>query len=215
MSAVWCVLPAIKAAIATGIVDKDRIGLHGHSMGGWETAFLITQTDIFKAAVAGAALTDLISMYGSIYGGTGSCNYILFESSQGRIDDPYWEDLDTFVRNSPVFHAHKVKTPLMIMHNDEDGAVDWNQGVEYFNVLRRLRKPVIMLQYKGEGHSLRKDSNRMDYFLRMYEFFEHYLRDKPEPEWFNEGIHYVEMEKQAKERFIETSKENTNDSDIP
>jgi len=200
MSAVWCVLPAIEAAVATGVVDKDRIGIHGHSMGGWETAFLITQTDIFKAAAAGAPLTDLISMYGSIYGSTGGFNGALFERSQGRIDRNYCENLEPFVRNSPVLHAHKVKTPLLILHNDKDGAVDWNQGVEYFNILRRLRKPVFMLQYKGEGHSLRKFANRLDYCIRMKEFFDYYLKDKPAPEWLKDGIPHLGMQDHLKER---------------
>lgn len=208
MSAVQCVLPAIEAAVATGVVDKDRIGIHGHSMGGWETAFLITQTNIFKAAAAGAPLTDLISMYGSIYGRTGGSNGALFESSQGRIDRNYCENLEPFVRNSPVLHAHKVKTPLLILHNDKDGAVDWNQGVEYFNILRRLQKPVIMLQYKGEGHILRKFVNQKDYSIRVMEFFDHYLMGKPAPKWLKEGVPYLKIKEHLKERSRKQSTTN-------
>ena len=199
-SAAWCVLPAIEAAIATGVVDRERIGIHGHSMGGWETAFLITQTDIFKAAAAGAPLTDIISMYGSIYGRTGGYNGALFENSQGRIDKNYCEDLEPFVRNSPVLHAQRVKTPLLILHNDKDGAVDWNQGVEYFNILRRLQKPVVMLQYRGEDHSLRKFANQLDYCIRMKEFFDHHLKGKSAPRWLEEGIPYLEREERFRER---------------
>jgi dipeptidyl aminopeptidase/acylaminoacyl peptidase len=193
LSAVWCVVPAVEAAIATGVVDRQRIGITGHSWGGYETAFLITQTDLFAAAVAGAPLTDLISMYGSIYGSTGGSNAPNFESSQARMSRSYIGNLDSFIRNSPVFRADKVKTPLLIMHNDEDDSVDWNQAVEYFNILRRLEKPVIMLQYKGEGHSLRKFPNRLDYSLRVKEFFDHYLLGKPAPLWIREGVTLLEM----------------------
>jgi len=199
-SAVWCVLPAVEAAIATGIVDRNRIGLTGHSMGGWETAFLITQTDIFRAAVAGAPLANLTSMYGSIYGRTGQSNAGLFEHGQARLSKGYWENLDAFIRNSPVFFADRVHTPLLIIHNDKDGSVDWNQGIELFNVLRRLQKPVIMLQYKGEDHFLSKRANQKDFTLRMKEFFDHYLRGMPAPRWLQEGIPLLEMDRHLKER---------------
>jgi len=200
MSAVWCVLPAIEAAIATGVVDKDRVAIHGHSWGGYQTAFLVTQSDIFKAAVAGAPLTDMISMYSSIYWSTGSANQPIFESSQGRFKGSYLENLEAYIRNSPVYFAKNVKTPLIILHNDKDGAVDWNQGIEYFNSLRRLGKPVVMLQYKGEEHGLRKPINQEDYTVRMREFFDHYLLGKPAPEWLEQGIPYLKLKDHLKER---------------
>jgi len=123
MSAVWCVLPALKAAIETGLVDSKKVGLHGHSWGGYQTAFLITQTEAFAAAVAGAPLTNMISMYSSIYWNTGSANQPIFESSQGRFTGGYWENLEAYTRNSPVYYATRVKTPLLLLHNDKDGAV--------------------------------------------------------------------------------------------
>jgi dienelactone hydrolase len=199
-SAVWSVLPALEAAIATGVVDRERVGLHGHSWGGYQTAFLITQTDAFRAAAAGAPLTNLVSMYSSIYWNTGWANQPIFESSQGRFTSGYWDDLDAYTRNSPVYFAKNVKTPLLLLHNDKDGAVDWNQGIEYFNTLRRLRKPVVMLQYKGENHGLAKPANQKDYTVRMREFFDHYLRDKPAPNWLKEGIPHLDLEDHLKER---------------
>ncbi|MFQ6070212.1 MAG: prolyl oligopeptidase family serine peptidase [Candidatus Aminicenantales bacterium] len=199
MSAVWCVIPAIEAAIKTGVVDRNRIAIHGHSWGGYQTAFLITQTGLFKAAVAGAPLTNLISMYSSIYWNTGSANQPIFESSQGRFRGGYWENLEAYTRNSPVYHAEKVKTPVLILHNDKDGAVDWNQGIEYFNTLRRLKKPVVMLQYKGENHGLRKPANQIDYTIRMREFFDHYLKGSPAPEWLEEGIPHLKHKEHLEE----------------
>lgn len=199
-SAVECILPALEAAIGTGVVDRERVALHGHSWGGYQTSFLITQTKAFKAAVAGAPLTNLISMYSSIYWNSGSANQPIFESSQGRFTSGYWDNLAAYSRNSPVYYAQQVETPLLLLHNDKDGAVDWNQGIEYYNTLRRLRKPVVMLQYKGENHGLVKPGNRLDYSIRMLEFFDHYLKGKPAPAWLEQGVPHLEHPQHIKQR---------------
>jgi dienelactone hydrolase len=200
MSAVWCVLPALEAAVGTGVVDRDRVGLQGHSWGGYQTSFLITQTQAFRAAVAGAPLTNMVSMYSSIYWNTGWANMRIFESSQGRFTTGYWDQQEAYLRNSPVFHAKNVKTPLMLLHNDKDGAVDFNQGIEYFNTLRRLERPVVMLQYKGENHGLARPANQKDYSIRMREFFDHHLQGKPAPGWLKDGVPHLKMEEHLKER---------------
>jgi dipeptidyl aminopeptidase/acylaminoacyl peptidase len=199
-SAVWSVLPALEAAIRAGVVDPARVGLHGHSFGGYETAFLITQTGKFRAAVAGAPLTNLISMYSSIYWNTGSANQPIFVSSQGRFSGDFLDNLDAYLRNSPVFQAAKITTPLLILHNDKDGAVDFNQGIELFNILRRLRKPVVMLQYEGENHGLAKAENQRDYSVRMREFFDHHLRGAEAPPWLTDGVPRTELGKHLEER---------------
>jgi dipeptidyl aminopeptidase/acylaminoacyl peptidase len=193
MSAVWCVIPAVKAAIATGIVDEKNVGLWGHSWGGYQTAFLVTQTNVFKAAVAGAALTDMVSMYNSVYWNTGGANQAIFESSQGRFKGNVADNYEAYIRNSPVFHAQKVTTPLMLLHNDKDGAVDFNQGITYFNALRQLGKEVIMLEYVGENHGVSRPVNQRDYAQRMTEWFDHYLMGKPAPEWMKNGIPRLQM----------------------
>ena len=200
MSAVWSVLPALDAAIETGVVDEDRVGLHGHSWGGYQTSFLVTQTDKFAAAVAGAPLTNMISMYSSIYWNTGGGNMAIFESSQGRFTGDYLEATDAYIRNSPVFFADNVKTPLIILHNDEDGAVDWNQGIEYYNTLRRLGKDVIMLQYVGENHGLRNPANQKDYTVRMREFFDHHLKGEEAPQWLLDGVPHLKMDEHLDDR---------------
>jgi acetyl esterase/lipase/uncharacterized protein (DUF2147 family) len=209
MSAVWCLTAAVKAAIATGVVDPKRIGLQGHSWGGYQTAFTVTQTDLFAAAVAGAPLTNMVSMYSLIYKNTGGANGAIFESSQGRFYGGYWDNWEAYVRNSPVNFAKHVKTPLVILHNDKDGAVDFTQGVEYFNTLRRLGKPVVMLEYLGENHGLAKPANQQDYTVRMKEFFDHHLMGKPAPDWWVKGVPRLQMDDDIKARLDEQKKKAT------
>ena len=200
ISAVECVLPALDAAIATGVVDAAKVGLQGHSWGGYQTAFLVTQTNRFKAAIAGAPLTDLVSMYSSMYWNSGSTNQPIFESSQGRFTAGYWAEQEAYIRNSPVYQATKVTTPLVILHNDKDGAVDFAQGIEYYNTLRRLQKQVVMLQYKGENHGLAKPENLKDYAARMREFFDHHLMGKPAPDWWTDGVPHLKIHDHLKNR---------------
>jgi dienelactone hydrolase len=200
MSAVWCMVPAVNAAIATGIVDAKKVGITGHSWGGYQTSFLVTQTDLFAAAVAGAPLTNMVSMYSLVYKNSGGGNMAIFESSQGRFKGGYWDNWDAYYRNSPVFFAKNVKTPLMILHNDKDGAVDFTQGLEYYNTLRRMGKPVIMLEYIGENHGLARRPNQRDYTVRMKEYFDHYLKGEPAPDWMVKGVPRLKMEEHLKER---------------
>ncbi len=200
MSAVWCVVPAVKAAIATGIVDSAHVGLWGHSWGGYQTAFLVTQTNIFKAAIAGAPLTDMVSMYSSIYWNTGGTNQAIFEASQGRFKGNYTDNYDAYIRNSPVFHAKNVQTPLIILHDDKDGAVDFNQGITYFNTLRQLGKEVILLEYIGENHGLARPVNQKDYAIRQREWFDHYLKGAASPAWMTDGIPRLKMEEDLRAR---------------
>jgi len=200
MSAVWSVLPAVKAAIATGIVDSTNIGLWGHSWGGYQTAHLVTQTKLFKAAIAGAPLTDLVSMYSSVYWNTGGTNQAIFESSQGRFTGNFIDNYDAYIRNSPAFHAKNQETPLIILHNDKDGAVDFNQGITHYNTLRQLGKDVILLEYVGENHGLARLVNQKDYAVRMREWFDHYLQGMPASDWMVKGVPRLKMEEHLKDR---------------
>ncbi len=200
MSAAWTLPAAVKAAVATGVVDPKRVGLHGHSWGGYQTAFTITQSDVFAAAIAGAPLTNMISMYSIIYKNSGGTNGSIFESSQGRFTTGPWANWEAYTRNSPVYHAAKVKTPLVILHNDQDGAVDFTQGVEYFNTLRRLDKPVVMLEYPGENHGLARPANMQDYTVRMKEFFDHHLKGAPAPDWWKDGVPRLKMQENLDQR---------------
>ena len=210
MSAVWALVPAVQAAVKTGVVDAKRVGLHGHSWGGYQTAHTITQTDMFAAAIAGAPLTNMISMYSIIYKNSGGTNGAIFESSQGRFTSGPWDNWAAYTRNSPVAHAKNVKTPLIILHNDLDGAVDFTQGVEYYNTLRRLGKPVIMLEYPGENHGLARPANQQDYTVRMKEFFDHYLKGAAAPDWLQYGVPRLKMQEHIDQRLKERADKEKN-----
>jgi dipeptidyl aminopeptidase/acylaminoacyl peptidase len=200
MSAVWCVVPAVKAAIASGIVDSANVGVWGHSWGGSEAGFLVTQTNIFKAAIAGAPLTNMVSMYASVYWNTGGSDAAIFESSQGRFKGNFIENSESYIRNSSVFHADKVKTPLIILADDKDGAVDFNQGITYYNTLAQLKKDVILLEYVGENHGLARPVNMKDYQARQREWFDHYLMGAAAPDWITKGIARIKLEDELKAR---------------
>lgn len=199
-SAVWCVVPAVKAAIETGLIDAERVGLQGHSWGGYQTTFITTQTDIFKTAVAGAPLTDMVSMFGSVYWNTGATDGSIFISSQGRFTGGPNDVPEAYRRNSPQVFAHQLNIPFMILHNDRDGAVDFNQGITYYNHLRQLGKEVVLLEYVGENHGLARPANQKDYALRMTEWFDTFLRDQPAPDWMRDGVPRLKMESHLKAR---------------
>jgi dipeptidyl aminopeptidase/acylaminoacyl peptidase len=205
-SSTFCILAALKAAIATGVVDPKHVGITGHSWGGYQTAFIVTQTNAFAAAVAGAPLTNMVSMYSLIYKNSGGSNGAIFETSQGRFLGGPWDNWESYIRNSPVNAAKNVTTPLVILHNDKDGAVDFTQGVEYYNTLRRMGKQVVMLEYPGENHGLAKPANQQDYTVRMKEFFDHYLKGKPAPDWWTKGVPRLQMEDHLKQRLDDLKK---------
>jgi acetyl esterase/lipase len=187
-SAVEAVVPGVLSLIERGFVDPQRIGVQGHSWGGYQIAYMITKTNLFAAAEAGAPVANMISAYGGIRWGSGMSRMFQYEKTQSRIGGTLWQQPLHFIENSPIFWADKVNTPLLMMHNDEDGAVPWEQGIEYFVALRRLQKPVWMLNYNGEDHGLQKQQNRKDWTIRMQQFFDHYLQDAPPPVWMVEGI---------------------------
>jgi dipeptidyl aminopeptidase/acylaminoacyl peptidase len=171
-------------------INKDKIGIQGQSWGGYQVAYLITRTNMFAAAGAGAPVSNMISAYGGIRWESGMSRMFQYEKNQSRIGGSLWEKPLQYIENSPIFFADKVNTPLFMTHNDNDGAVPWYQGIEYFTALRRLGKPVWMLNYNNDAHNLRFESwgNRMDLSIRMAQFFNHYLKDEPMPKWMKEGI---------------------------
>jgi dipeptidyl aminopeptidase/acylaminoacyl peptidase len=207
-SALKCVLPAIQAVVDKGFVDEKAIGIQGHSWGGYQIAYMITQTNRFRAASAGAPVANMTSAYSGVRWGSGLPRQFQYEHTQSRIGGSLWEKPQLFLENSPVFRAERIQTPLLMIHNDNDDAVPWYQGIEYFLALRRLGKEVYMFNYNGEPHGLRKRQNQKDYTMRLQQFFDHFLKGAPEPDWMVKGIPYLQREKEKeKYKAVADSKE--------
>ncbi|GIV02931.1 MAG: hypothetical protein KatS3mg015_1761 [Fimbriimonadales bacterium] len=187
-SAANAILPGVQSIIRRGFVDPKRIGIQGHSWGGYQVAYLITRTNMFACAEAGAPVSNMFSAYGGIRWGSGMSRMFQYEKTQSRIGGTIWEMPLRFIENSPIFWLDKVETPLLILHNDKDGAVPWYQGIELFTGLRRLGKPAWMFNYNGEDHGLTKRANRVDWTIRLQQFFDHFLKGEPAPVWLEEGI---------------------------
>lgn len=184
-----CIVGGTKSLIKKyDFIDKENIGIQGQSWGGYQVAYIVTQTNMYKAAMAGAPVSNMTSAYGGIRWGSGMSRAFQYEETQSRIGASLWERQDLYILNSPLFFAPQVETPLLMMHNDKDGAVPWYQGIEFFNALRRLNKPVWMLVYNGAPHNLKRLADEKDLTVRMQQFFDHFLKGKPEPVWMKKGV---------------------------
>ncbi len=191
-SALKCVIPAVHKVLDMGFIDPERIGIQGHSWGGYQISYLITQTDIFAAVQAGASVTNMTSAYGGIRWGTGMSRAFQYEKTQSRIGEPLWNRTLQYLENSPLFWVERVDTPYLSIHNDEDDAVPWYQGIEFFSALRRLGKEAYMFNYNGEKHGLRERENQKHWTVHQDEFFDHFLLGKPKPEWMEKGVPFLE-----------------------
>ena len=194
-SSLKCVVPAVEKVLGMGFIDPKRVGIQGHSWGGYEISYMITQTNIFAAVEAGASVVNMTSAYGGIRWGTGMSRAFQYEKTQSRIGAPLWTRALQFLENSPLFWVERVKTPYLTIHNDEDDAVPWYQGIEFFSALRHLGKEAYMFNFNGEKHGLRERENQKYWTVCMDEFFDHYLLGKPRPEWMDKGVPYLERGK--------------------
>jgi dipeptidyl aminopeptidase/acylaminoacyl peptidase len=141
----------------------------------------------------------MTSAYGGIRWGTGLPRQFQYEKTQSRIGKTLWEAPMRYIENSPLFMADRVKTPLLMLHNDQDDAVPWYQGIEYYLALRRLGKEVYLLNYNGELHGLRRKATQRDYTMRMQQFFDHHLKGVPAPEWMAKGVPFGERDKEKEQ----------------
>ena len=187
-SCLKCLMPACDMLCEYPWIDGDNMAIQGQSWGGYQVAYLITQTNRFKAAGAGAPVSNMTSAYGGIRWESGLARTFQYEQGQSRIGDDLWHGFDLYVENSPLFFVPNVTTPVLIMHNDADGAVPWWQGIEFYNGLRRLGKQAWLLQYNDEAHNLRERRNRKDLSIRLSQFFDHFLKGAPMPVWMSKGV---------------------------
>ncbi len=202
-SAYRCVMAATDAVVAQGFVDENALGLEGHSWGGYETCYILTQTGRFRAAEAGAIVGNMTSASAAIGDSSGRSRQFKYEKTQSRIGATLQAAPQLYVENSPVFFADRVTTPLLILHNDHDDIVPWPQAVEFFLALRRAGKEAYLFNYNDELHSLRRRANQQDFARRMHQFFDHYLKGAPAPAWLVDGIPYLDRDDE-KLRFRDT-----------
>lgn len=186
------VVSGVEYLIKEGVADPEHIGVQGHSWSGCTASQLITMTDIFKCANINAGVVNMIEAYTALRLGTGSTRMFMYEDWQCRMGKNLWEGKDAYIRNSSILNADKITTPVLIMHNDADEAVEYHEGRNFFLALRRLHKPVWLLNYKGEGHFIGNVEAQHDWSIRMMQFFDHYLKDAPTPRWMEEGININE-----------------------
>ncbi|MFL6281246.1 MAG: prolyl oligopeptidase family serine peptidase [Vicinamibacterales bacterium] len=194
-SALKCVLPATQKVISMGFVDPKRVGIQGHSWGGYQITYMITRTSMFRAVEAGASVVDMAGGYGGIRWGTGMSRAFQYEKTQSRIGVPPWENPKLYLENSPIYWIDKVKTPYLTMANDEDDAVPWQQGIQFFTAMRRLGKEAYMFTYNGEKHGLRQRENQKHWTVHLAEYFDYFLKDAPKPDWMEHGVPYLEKGK--------------------
>ncbi|MCX7880368.1 MAG: prolyl oligopeptidase family serine peptidase [Ignavibacteria bacterium] len=190
-SALDCIVSGVRKLISFGFIDTTAIGIMGHSWSGYQAAYIITQTNLFKAAVAGAAVGNMTSAYSGIRLESGLARLFQYERYQSRIGGNLWDSLQAYINNSPIFKAQTASTPLLLMFGDEDQAVPWQQGIELYLAFRRLGKPVFFLQYHNEKHWPNKFQNKLDYAIKIKEFFDTFLKKKPAPEWITKGEDYL------------------------
>jgi dipeptidyl aminopeptidase/acylaminoacyl peptidase len=196
VSAVEAVVPAVQEIVDMGLVDPERVGLVGHSWGGYQATYIPTRTNIFAASVAGAPLTNFLSMDGAVHWRPGLPEFAHWETGQARMGVPQWEDFEAHVRNSPAAHILDLETPMLMMFGDEDGTVDFRQGVEFYNYARRAGKEFVMLVYPGADHGLREEANQVDYHRRILQWFGHYLKGEPAAPWMTEGVSWLERKRE-------------------
>jgi dienelactone hydrolase len=168
-------------------VDKSRMGLMGHSFGGFETDYVVTHSHLFAAAVSMSGMTDFISAYGSIVG-DGTSRQRQYELYRDRIGATLWQRPDLYIENSPVLRTDKITTPVLLMANKKDDDVPFEQGFEFFTALRRLGKKAWMLQYDNGGHQVFDQACCKDLSIRIAQFFNYYLKGEAAPKWMTEGI---------------------------
>jgi dipeptidyl aminopeptidase/acylaminoacyl peptidase len=198
LSALDCVTAAVKKVLDGGMVDAKKVGLVGHSWGGYETTFILTQSNLFAAGVAGGPLTNLASSYGEIYWNSGGPETNHAEVGQERMEVPLYEDPQAYLRNSAVYFANKLKAPLLLSVGDKDGASDWHQDIELYNSARRAGKTCVMLVYEGENHSVAQKANQLDYHRRINAWFDHYLKGEPAQDWIERGVTVLDRERELK-----------------
>ena len=183
---------ATQAVIDLGYADPDAIGLSGHSFSGGGGAYIATRSTMFAAVAHGAAPINLVSEFNQLFVGSGENNHGYDIYGQGRYGTNPYDDFDLYWDQSPISGVEAMDTPVLYLHGEDDPTVNWEQGLEWYNALRFLGKPIIWLSYPDEGHGLSKLENRIDFQVRLDQFFDHHLRGAPAPDWMTKGVDHLD-----------------------
>lgn len=194
-----CIDAAIRRVVELGYADEKRIGYIGHSYGGHAAMYISTQENRFAAIAGGAGVSNLIQGFNVDIVRDGSNEQDYYISGQGRLTRSPADDLSLYIDQSPVFHAKNMDTPLLLYHGTADNVVLWEHSFGFYNLLRFLKKPVILLSYRGEGHGIRDFENRKDLQLRLKDFFDHHLKGKDAPPWIEEGVPFENRPEDTRE----------------
>jgi dipeptidyl aminopeptidase/acylaminoacyl peptidase len=187
-----CVTAATRKVIEMGYADPDRIALVGGSFSGGGSAFIATRTDMFAAVVARAAPINLAGEFNVLFSGSGQNNHSYDIYGQGRYGTNPFDDFELYREQSPITHVQTMNTPLLYLHGKLDGSVEYLQGMEFYNALRFLGKPIIFLSYPDEGHNLRRYENQRDFVERLWQFLDHHLKGAPAPDWMTKGVRFLD-----------------------
>lgn len=190
---------ATQAVIDLGYADPEAIGLSGHSFSGGGGAYIATRSKMFAAVAHGAAPINLVSEFNQLFVGSGQNNHRYDIYGQGRYGTNPYDDFDLYWDQSPISGVETMDTPVLYLHGEDDPTVNWEQGLEWYNALRFLGKPIIWLSYPGEGHGLAKLENRIDFQVRLNQFFDHHLQGVPAPDWMTRGVDHLDKGRQLRE----------------
>jgi dipeptidyl aminopeptidase/acylaminoacyl peptidase len=186
-----CVEAAARKVIEMGYADPEHIGLFGGSFSGGGSAFISTRSKMFAAIASRAAPINLVGEFNVLFRGSGQNNHSYDIYGQGRYGTTPYDDFELYTAQSPITHVRTMDTPLLLIHGTEDGSVEYLQAMEFYNALRFHGKTIIFLSYPGEGHNLQRLENQKDLISRLWQFFDHYLKGKPAPEWMTSGVPYL------------------------
>ncbi len=194
-----CIEAAVRKVIEMGYVDPNAVGLSGHSYSGGGGAYVATRSTMFAAVAHGAAPINLVSEFNQLFVGSGQNNHRYDIYGQGRYGTNPYDDFQLYWDQSPISGVETMDTPVLYLHGEADPTVNWEQGLEWYNALRFLGKPIIWLSYPDEGHGLSKLENRIDFQFRLRQFFDHHLKGAPAPKWMTDGVSQMDKAKHLRE----------------
>ncbi|KJF43585.1 alpha/beta hydrolase family protein [Draconibacterium sediminis] len=188
MDALDCVNHALDALVGNPLIDKNRIGLTGHSFGGYETDFIATRSNRFATYVSGSGHSDIIWAANAFNYNFFFPDYVRIEANMYKLGVAFWENKALYLANNPIYQADKVNAPVLLWSGLEDQNVTSDHSMAFYNALRRNKKDVVALFYEGEGHSLIKPRAQFDLTSRILDWFDYFLKGNTDIDWINKRL---------------------------